>query len=103
MRHYRAGKCICGFCEECIANHVEELVLSEIRDALDHIAAMCGNPDPAEACRLILEKIEEYSLQEIAHFTTNWEYPYETLEGMTGLFEGNMNVGMQWAPEGYNG
>jgi len=26
---------------------------------LDHIAAMCGNPDAAEGCRLILEKIKE--------------------------------------------
>ena len=27
---------------------------------LNHIASMCGNPDPAEACRLIIKKCEEH-------------------------------------------
>lgn len=26
---------------------------------LNHIGSMCGNPDPVEACRLILKKVKE--------------------------------------------
>ena len=50
-----------------------------------------------------LERIEEYSLQEISHFTTPWEYPYETLTGMEGLFEGGVSVGVKWTPGDLNG
>ena len=32
--------------------------------SLERIQAMCGNPDPAEACRLILQEAVEVSGQE---------------------------------------
>ncbi len=51
----------------------------------------------------VTERVEEYSLQEIAHFTTNWEYPYEIQSGMTGLFEGGVNVGVNWTPGDIDG
>ena len=33
--------------------------LSSIRKGLKHIQSMCGNPDAAEGCRLIIKKCEE--------------------------------------------
>ncbi len=30
---------------------------SDVQNLLNLIASMCGNPDPAEACRLILKEI----------------------------------------------
>jgi len=32
---------------------------AELMKALKHIAAMCGNPNAGDACRLILERIKE--------------------------------------------
>ena len=32
---------------------------AELKKALQHIAGMCGNPDPGTACRLILRKVKE--------------------------------------------
>ena len=28
---------------------------SDVQNLLNHIASMCGNPDPTEACRLIIK------------------------------------------------
>ena len=33
--------------------------IARLEEVINHIAAMCGNPDPAEACRLILDKIAD--------------------------------------------
>ncbi len=56
------------FCDECAddnreeepENWWEEAESNHIDDFLNKIAAMAGNPDPAEACRLIIKTIQQY-------------------------------------------